>query len=440
MSSLKKRILFLLYFGGIANFTMAQTTFSTLQDIWNYADKHNIQIQTAIANNKIAGKSVKQAYGALLPSVTANGNFTDNVKIQPTLIPLSLFNSAAPTGKYEEVTFGKRYIYNGNIMAQWDILNTQNKFSLKAAKLNEEIASLNITKTKKDLYDQLANAYFSFILLTEAEKLSQENVKTTTEIYTAANNKFIDGLISEPTLNTALINKEKVEKSLDAAVQNKALQLNNLKILLNISDSIFISEKLVDQKGISDTGQLVEDPAVELAHAQVLVSKNEWLSSKAAFAPSLSAVYQYNKQIQADDFLKFSNSYTTPQQYWGLRLAVPIFTGNTRRYEIQKTKIDYDIKQLQYNSTRLQTNINNQNLLIAYNTSLKAFEKSKNILALYQSNDLHAERKLKEGVISFDDRLKSYSDLISNQNEYLQSMSDYLIQEYTLLIRQTNIK
>lgn len=416
----------------------AQIRFASLQDVWAYADEHNIQLKEAETNKTVAGINIKQAYGSMLPTVSANGAYTDNIKIQSTLIPENLFNPNVPAGTFTEATFGRRYIYNGNIEAQFDILNTQDWFNVKAAKLNNEISQLNIAKTKMSLYQQLANAYYSYILLTEAEKLSRENFKTTDAIYTLADDKFKEGYVNEITVNTALINKEKAEKSLDVAIQNKVMQLNNLKLLLNTTDSIVLTESWKDDIVVADTVNLASDPDVELSGKQMLLAKNELSSSKAAFAPTLSAIYQYNTQISASEFLSFSNSNTTPQQLWGLRLSVPIFTGNIKKYQVQKAKIDYGLKQEEFSNAKLQSDINNQNLLISYNSSLTAFQKSKNILDLYQKNDAHAERRLNEGVISLDDRLKTYSDLITNQNEYLQSMSDYFIQQYLLKIRQTN--
>ncbi len=422
----------------LASVSEAQKSFSSLQEVWSYADKHNIQVQTAEANKTVAGINIKQAKGALLPTATASGAFTDNIRIQSTLVPANLFNPAAPANSYTEATFGRRYIYNGNINVQFEILNTQDWFNLSAAKLNDELASLNIAKAKTDLYEQLANIYFTCVLLSEAEKLSLENLNTSASILTVAKAKFTEGLISEVTLNTALINKEKAERGLTAATENKHLQLNNLMQLLNTTDSIRITENITDKTASPNTKQFTQDPDVQLSYVQMLASKNQWQLSRAAFAPTLSAVYQYNTQIAADDFMKFDNSNTTPQQYWGLRLSVPIFSGHTRRYQVQKSKIEYDTRKKQYESEKNQSAITNQNMLISYNSSLTAFEKSKNILSLYQKNDAHAEKMMKEGIISLDERLRFHSDLITSQNEYLQSMSDYFISEYRLKIRQTN--
>lgn len=438
--AMKKRMIILLLSSLFVFYTgHAQLQFSSLQEIWSYADQHNIQIITHQAAKSVADKSVQQAYAAVFPVISANGAFTDNLTIQSTLIPANLLNPAAPAGTYAEATFGKRYIYNAGGSAQFDLLNTKDWFAIKSEKLSREIAALNIAKLKADLHEQLANSFYSYLLLSKAEELSRENLQTATELYVIAKNKFTEGLVSEVTVNTALINEQKAAKSLDIAVENKQLQLNSIKLILNTSDNISISvDAATEPVFIADT-VFAEDPNVKISYTQMLVSKTQWQSSKAAFAPTISAVYQYNTQIAASDFLKFGNSNTTPQQYWGLRLSMPIFGGNSKRYQVQKSKTDYTLKQKQYDNARLQSDINNQNILLAYNSSLNAFEKSKNILSLYQSNDLHAARRMNEGIISMDDRLKVYTDLITNQNEYLQSMSDYFIQHYRLQIRQTNL-
>ncbi|NLR65554.1 TolC family protein [Chitinophaga varians] len=438
MTLLKKRLLWCIPVMLVANAARAQLRFASLQDIWAYAEQHNIQLKSAHLNGLIAGINIKQAYGAMLPVVTATGGYTDNIKIQPTLIPEKLLRPNVPDGVFTEATFGRRFIYNGGIFAQFDILNIQDWYAIRRARLNDAISRFNIANVKMGLYQQLADTYYACMLLTEAERLSRENLKTTTAIYELADNKFHEGVISEATINTVLINREKAGKSLDAATQHRQLQLNNLQLLLNVSDSIVLT-------GNPDEGTLTDaedsfptDPAIKLSDARMQLSENELRNARAALAPTLSAIYQYNLQLSTSEFLKSKDGNTMPQQYWGLRLTAPLFAGKTRLYNIQKAKIDYDIQQKEHHHTRLQSDINNKNLLLAYKASLKTYEKAKNILALYQSNDAHATRKFNEGIISLDERLKSYSDLIINQNEYLQNMSDYFIQQYLLKIRQTN--
>ncbi|MFB6456160.1 TolC family protein [Chitinophaga sp. Hz27] len=436
-----KRILFLIGCLCLSRFANAQVRFNSLEEIWRYADKNNIQLLTAAGNKSMAADNVKQAYGALLPTVTATGGFTDNVKIQSTLIPANLFNSAAPPGTFTQVAFGTKYIYNGAVAAQLNILNTQDWFHIQAAKLNEELSAQNMAKTKADLYAQLANAYYSYLLLQEAAHLSEENLHTTAAIYELSDNKYKDGQISEVTLNTARINKEKAMKNREVALQQQAVQLNNLKLMLNIKDSLSLATVLTTlELQTSDKKNFEEDPAIRIAYTQLQLSKNNLRNSRAALNPTLSAFYQYSTQIASNEFVKFGNSNNMPAQYWGLRLSVPVFSGNTKRYEIAKNKTDYSNKQLLYDNARLQSDINDQNLLINYHSTQQAFLRARDILDLYRKNDGHATLQLQEGIISLDDRLKVFSDLITNQNEYLQSMSDYFIQEYNMQVRQTKFQ
>lgn len=148
MKLLKKYHLLLFLFS-VASSMQAQLHFSSLQQIWEYADIHNIQIKTARINEKIAAADIKQAYGSMLPTVSLNGNYVDNIQLQSTLIPANLLNAAAPPDTYIEAAFGRRYNYNASIAAEMDIINTQDWFSVKAAKLEKEMAGINIAKTKK---------------------------------------------------------------------------------------------------------------------------------------------------------------------------------------------------------------------------------------------------------------------------------------------------
>lgn len=414
----------------------AQLSFSSVQDVWKYADAHNIQVTAATASGKEAALAVRQAKGALLPTISANGNYIDNIRLQSTLIPAQLFDQNAPSGTFYEATFGKRYNYNAAANVQLDLVNTQNWFAIKTARLDKEIATLNIQKTKRDLYEQLANIYYSYLLANEAEQLSIANAITMDTVFASVQRKYNDGQVSEVSMNNAAINKEKAVKNLVAATQNKLLQLNNMQQLLNTGDSIAITEQSMAPYFPQP---FATDPNVTIAYAEMLKSKAQWQASKAAYAPTLSAVYQYNRMITTDHFMQFSNSNDLPSQYWGLRLSVPVFSGNSRHYNVQKTKIDLALKQQQYQSASLQSQLTNENVLISYNTAFKDLEKAKDILAMYRSNDIHATQLLNEGSISIDDRLKYYSDMITNQQEYLQSMSDYFIQSYRLQIRTINI-
>lgn len=416
----------------------AQLRFQNLQQLWTYAEQHSVRVQATRVSALQARIGVNEAYGALLPGITANGAFTDNMTIQPTLIPASLFNPSAPPDTYTEAVFGRRYIYNASLVAQMGIIDIQDWFAIKTARLNQEIAALSIANATAGVYTELANAWYSYLLLTEAERLWIANADIASISADMACNLFKERQISEVTVNLASANQLKAEKNLELARANKRLQLNSLRLLLNTTDSIQIEETFEVPDVVAAGDPFSADPALLLAERQQALAKSKWQSAKAAYAPVLSAVYQYNTQLAGDQFLTFNNTNSLPQQYWGLRLSIPIFAGNSKRYQVQKAKMSLDQSGREWEQARIQSALNDSTLLIAYYSSRNAFTRSKDILALYKSNDTHAARKFIEGVISLDERLRVYSDLLSSQNEYLQNLSDYMVNQYRLKIRQIN--
>lgn len=55
---------------------------------------------------------------------------------------------------------------------------------------------------------------------------------------------------------------------------------------------------------------------------------------------------------------------------------------------------------------------------------------------LSYDNYKHISLRYQEGVASLDDRLKAFSDYISYQNQYLNSLSEMLVQLYQIKLRQ----
>lgn len=415
----------------------AQHVFHSLEEMWAYAETHNPVVLSAHAYRSVASKNIDEAYGALMPTLTANGAYTDNIEIQPTLIPSELFGGEP--GTFQESTFGRQHIYNVNLLAQVDLINTKNWFAIKSAKHNYELAESKEMKSRKDLYEQVASAYYRHKLMVEAERLAHESYVISVETYAAVRNRFDEGQISITTLNTALINLRKAELKVEEARHGKFQATNDLKMFLNIAHSEPMSivddesEVSLIQKFSFDANN---DPDVKLAEGELLSARNTLKTSKAAYTPTLSAVYNAGVQVAGDQFMGFDGTNTLPQQYWGLRLTVPILTGNSRNYQIDKSRIELENKQMHYESARLQSSLYDENLSSAYNKAYRAYSRSKDILALYGQNDRHAIRKMDEGVMSVDDRLKVYQDFIIYQDEHLKNMADYFIQHYNVLVRQ----
>jgi outer membrane protein TolC len=144
--------------------------------------------------------------------------------LQPTLVPAKLFNPNAPEGTFEELVFGRQYVYNVGIQAQWDILNFQKKFTAQTANLQLESSKASTEYARYNLYNQLASTYYSILITYKSLDLYSENVIVTESLLESAKDKFKKGIISEAEVNLAAIQHLQNQK-------NKETALNNLQQL-----------------------------------------------------------------------------------------------------------------------------------------------------------------------------------------------------------------
>jgi outer membrane protein len=432
-------ILTLLLLNGSAE---AQTVFRSLEEVWKYADIHNITIRTAKYEAEKAGYAKKQAYGALLPQASANGSFTDNTQLQTTVIPLHALNPLYPADSFQTVQFGRQFVYTGGIAAQLSILNLQNWYNTRIAKQTEELNKASLANSRKAIYQQVATQYYSYLLMQEAARLANESSLLADSVYQSVNNKYKEGSVNEANVDVAKLNFERAQQNFITANYQMLIAKNNMKALLNfsVSDSLAIDATLENNFNLDNTGIFQEDPAIKLALYQQKISLSQYKASNSAFAPTVNLVYNYLTQRFDDTFEPFSMAKGItawfPSQYWALQAAIPIFTGGTRFYQSKKNKVAYIESKDQYENAKKQSAINDENVKLNYQRAAAVLVKTKNVMNLSFDNYTHVSYRYEGGIESIESRLNAFKDYIDYQNQYLNSLSDMLVQLYQIKIRQ----
>jgi outer membrane protein TolC len=170
------------------------------------------------------------------------------------------------------------------------------------------------------------------------------------------------------------------------------------------------------------------------------MSLSQYKQANSAFAPTLNILYSYTTQRFDNIFEPFSNSKGTkqwfPAQYWGLQLNVPIFNGGYRLFQSRKSKISYQENMDLYENTKKQSEINDENIKLNYQKAAAVLDKAKDVMDLSLDNYMHISYRYNAGVAPLNDRLNAFKDYIDYQNQYLNSLSDMLVQLYQIKIRQ----
>lgn len=416
----------------------AQTNFTSVEELWRYADEHNVSVSNATLETAKAQQSVKQSYMAFAPTIAANASGTDNTTIQTTLIPAVIFGG--PAGVYQPVQFGQKYIYNAGFTAQLDLVNVQTWQNTRIAKETAELNKAAQENTRRNVYQQIAAQYYNCLLCKEGLRLAKQSADVADSVLESIEQKFSTGLVSQPNLDMAKLNSERAQQTFITASYQLSTSLNQLKGLLAMStnDSITITGSLSPALAKPTNTEFAEDPGVKLQYRQVAVNKSKIKASNSQAYPTLSILYSNNSQQFDNKFrpLDASGPQWFPANYWSLRTSWTILNGGNRWLQTQKNKLAYLQSQADLEQSKRQSAINDENLRLSYNKAAALLQKSKSIMDLSYDNYEHISMRYNEGIASLEDRLRAFSDYISYQNQYLNSLSEMLVQQYNIKLRQ----
>ena len=433
---MKNHLFFFLLLVGFS--TQAQIQFNSFQDLIDYADEHAISIQRAEIGEQIAQTGKKEAFANLLPTVNASLGANDNITLQPSLVPAQLLNPEAPAGTYEELTFGTKYVYSGGIQVQWDILNFQKLIALQTADIEIDKSRANTQLSKYNTYNSLAGTYYSIVLSQQSIPIYEENLEVAESIFKHAKEKYQNGLISEAELNKAKIKRLQNKRTLDHATNNLDQFYVQLQSQLNTDKTIVVKDA-PQQFELKETTIYSIHPDVLWQRAQLEQSQSLLKQTKASRLPTISLIYQNNRNWATDDFMGFSDAVTLPQQTFGINISFTGLLSFSTGQKIKQSESELHIQKIQLQNTVLVKEKEDQLLQLQLQQSTNQLNENKEILALQKQNDQHAENKYQSGLLSLDERLNQYDDLLVTQDSYLQSLAAHTLAKYKIFVRQIKL-
>lgn len=433
-----KSILGLLPFVCLVGFPgQAQIRFGSLDDVFGYADQNALSIQSARNQEQVAESKIRAAKGALLPVVNASAGFNDNITLQPTLVPASLFNPAAPEGTFQKYTFGRKYLYSTGMQASWEVIHFQKRFEVKTAQAAQTLSQANTRYARFQLYNQLAETYYSILLTEKYIGIAEGNIAASDSIYRIAKDKYEAGIFTEENLNRSKIQHlQSVQQAGDLSASLAQLY-NEFQSQLNTSEQIVLSGGLSAPQliGKEEERANLMHPLWQVHKAQLQLNERQLAESRALPYPSLSVGYQYNRNWATDQMFNLASANNLPQQFWGIKLTIPVFNGLSAREKITQAQIQLRQQQQVLDNQARVSQKEDENLEIQYRQNTEDLKQQKAIMSLQSSSDSHTNDRYESGIIGLDERLQKFQDLLVVQNQYMQSLSNYYISYYRRYLR-----
>ncbi|MBR1627443.1 MAG: TolC family protein [Bacteroidales bacterium] len=427
-----------------------QSDLYTTQSVEQTGDVLRLDLQTALKiahdNNptlEIADLEIqrvdyakKETLGNLLPSVSATGQYTNNIMKSVMFMPASM---SAMMGGASYMEIGYKNSYSGTVSAQMPLVNFALWESIKAKQTDIDLIMESARSSSLDMTKQVKDAYYGVLLANASLKVLEQSINNAKEVLKSTKVAYEQGVSSEYDYLRAQVQVNNLNPTYINAKNGVELAALQLKMLLSLPESLQI-EITEDLSSYEDNFSLLDsfeaDKALtnntELRQLDLNIAnlQHNLKMIKYQHLPSLAAFGQYVYQTQAEDF-KFKDYNWVSSALVGLTLNIPIFNGNT--IINQQRQVELALKELQ-----LQRNYVNDGMNIQVLSALKSMNAAKEQLLVNKEAIAQAERGYEIAKVRYQTGSGTILELNDSELALTQSKLNYQQAIYDYLSAQAN--
>jgi outer membrane protein len=393
----------------------------SLEECIQYALANQPTVQNARLSREASRERIRESTGKLLPHANISGSFTDNLKLQTSVIP----DFSNPTGPKIPVQFGTKYASAVSGQVNQTIINSDYFLGLKAAKVYDELSVRDLERTAIDARVQVSNAYFNVLVSRESIRLVDANIirlqktlKDTRARYDEGVSERIDVDRIQVSFNNAETQRANLER-----LQQYSLDVLKFNMGMPLQSTLELKEDVKSFAGIqempdSQQYNIQDRPEYHMQRVQVELNKLDLKSKRLGIVPSLSAFINYGVNWFAP---QFSDLYKTGygNSAMGLTLNFPIFTGTERIHQVAQSRIV--LKQSENDLANLS-----QQIQLEVRNAYTDYQNNTTSLRTQEKNMALTQGVYDRVVLKFDQGVSSSLDVVSADNELKQAQSDYI--------------
>ena len=393
----------------------------SLQDAVGFAVEHNKSLKASRLNIELQQKMITEAISAGIPQINANLNYQTNFGQS-----VSMGETGLSIKMEDNFTVGAS--------ASWTVLNGEWIVGIQTAKIAKTLASQQVDADALDIKSTIYNSYYTILVCERLVQILQENLDNMSQILEHTQNMYNAGSVEISDVDQIRITVGQLNNSLLSMERTLDVNYNLLRIQLGLKAGtpITLTDRLDDFLGEEGFANLAlkdfdinNNLQYQLTLTQEELQKKAVSAKKWAYAPTLSAGYNYQYQIVSGGFMTIPHTAT-------VTLSVPIFSGLQRKSQLDQEKITLQQTQLNKSLLEDQLRLNEaqykydlQNATENYNLQKENVEVAKSVLGHYQA-------KFNVGNISS-------LDLTQANNNYLEAENNYTSACLDLLEAQTNL-
>jgi outer membrane protein TolC len=415
----------------------------SLKEAQDYAFVNNYDLKNSAFDVDIAKKMVKQNTAIGLPQIDGGIDYMDYLSLPVSLLPAEFINLLIPVGQPHypagssvPVTFGQEY--NATVRAKLTqlIYSGQYLVGLQTAKAYLETAKQKMVKDKMDVKDLVAEAYIGLLIVEESSKILDSTYKSVNQMLEDGKATLKQGLIEDIDVDQMELNRSNLEATITTTKSQRLIAYNYLKFLLGIKENQEI--KLTDNltfflNNVNREVLINQEFDVNRNIDYSILKKQEYLTlmqyklSKTAYQPVLAGFFSISGNAQRNEWSFFNDKYPWYKTVnWGVTLTIPIWSSGNRKNSVDQARLNVEKMKVLDEKTKVQLQLQVETSKKDFTNSYLVFTNKKKGLDLAGRIYEKTFSKYRQGVSSSTDINQKYSQFLSSEADYIQSLYDLL--------------
>ena len=424
--------LMLLFCGGLL---IAQVSFSSLEEVLQYADKNSLVTRQNKLQQEISQKDETINKSGLLPKVNVFGTADYFPIITSQVIPEAIFGGSP--GKYTKVQFGLPLSFSSGVELSISVINFEKWEQLKRYRLQSQQTALTAKVNTESLHIQLTQWYYQALFTHELVVLNQHDQQVTDELLRILGERKNNGVLNPADFNRS--------KNLQLDIQAAGIEYEKnyqesiivLQQLLNLpwQDSIKLNDSIAAKnlETIQSPMPVTSRPSWLEATAKLSVAEQQLKEMQKAGLPKISLngkyTYQWQMKPSASQHVNFDYSSV------GLRFDFPIFQGSFYKASRQKAEMQVALAKTMQQQTANDLTRQESEWWNSYISSFKKRGLLRQKMTVSEDNLRIAQLNMKEGVMEFDEFNNIFREYNKAKMDYLQNFNDNIVYQLLLTIK-----
>ena len=438
----------LLFAAGLNSYAQQDTgknkTFNfSVADCINYAYAHQDSVKNAALDVRSADYKIKETIGTGLPQISGSASFQDYLKVPTSVGPQGNFLTGVFFPDRPLVPFPIGAVtYNNTYSAQLTQLLFSGTFlvGLKAVKTYKELYIKSLTRSKIQTSVNVTKAYYQVLVSNEQIKLLDANINQLKQQLDQTVQQNKQGFVEKIDVDRLTVQYNNLVTNRENTIRLLALNYELLKFQMGmpIQQELNLKDKLEDINLSENAGGAALDTAFyhkrveySLAETNVKLNQLDVLQKKAAFLPTLSANAGIADVFQENHF-KYLYNHAYLNDYVGLSLNVPIFSGGQRRNQMRESEVNVEKAQNDLYNAKNALSLEANSATVSLTNSIASLNNQKRSRELAQEVLRVAKIKYQQGVGSSIEVTQAETDFETADNQYIQALYNALISKVDL--------